>query len=182
MPRPLPVFSQSDYLIQAVDINSHTEWQTVQIQKSWLLQKPTDLDLHCLQRQGISALSRTRVKILIYIRNRAKGVCNCWLGDEWKTKPWYGTCRVFPNSDFGRFYPENHALDLQKLRHEYQMMQRWSIKNLFIYCSVFKSICHLVKTDYHAKLWLSWYYHNKRNPYHNTITIKGLTSRCITIL
>ena len=26
----------------------------MQIQISWLLQKPTDLDLHCLQRQGIS--------------------------------------------------------------------------------------------------------------------------------
>ena len=29
----------------------------------WLLQKPTDLDLHCLQRKGISGFSRTRVKI-----------------------------------------------------------------------------------------------------------------------
>ena len=35
----------------------------MQIQISWLLQKPTDLDLHCLQRQGISGLSRTRVKV-----------------------------------------------------------------------------------------------------------------------
>ena len=26
-----------------------------------LIQKPTDLDLHCLQRQGISGFSRTRV-------------------------------------------------------------------------------------------------------------------------
>ena len=33
----------------------------MQIQISWLLQ-PTYLDLHCLQRQGISGLSRTRVK------------------------------------------------------------------------------------------------------------------------
>ena len=47
MPRPLLIFSQSDYLIQIIDTNSNTEWQTVQIQK------PTDLDLHCLQRQGI---------------------------------------------------------------------------------------------------------------------------------
>ena len=39
--------------IQIADINSHTEWQTVQIQISWLLlQKPTDLDLHYLQKQG----------------------------------------------------------------------------------------------------------------------------------
>ena len=37
-------------------------WQTVQIQISWLLQKPTDLDLQCLQRQGISGFSRTRIK------------------------------------------------------------------------------------------------------------------------
>ena len=47
MPGPFQIFNQSDYLIQVVDINSHTEWQTVQIQISWLLQKPTDLDPHC---------------------------------------------------------------------------------------------------------------------------------------
>ena len=35
----------------------------MQIQVSRLLQKPADLDLHCLQRQGISGLSRTRVKL-----------------------------------------------------------------------------------------------------------------------
>ena len=43
MPHQVLLFSQSDYLIQIVDINSHTEWQRVQIQISWLLQKPTDL-------------------------------------------------------------------------------------------------------------------------------------------
>ena len=62
MPCPL---SQSDSLIQIVDINSDTKWQTVQIQISWLLQKPTDLDLHCLQRQSISGLCRTRVKLTL---------------------------------------------------------------------------------------------------------------------
>ena len=64
MPRPLLIFSQSDYLIQVVDTNSNTEWQTVQIQIRWLLQKPADLDLHCLQRQGISGFCRKRVKLL----------------------------------------------------------------------------------------------------------------------
>ena len=34
----------------------------MQIQISWLLQKPTYLDLYCLQKQGISGFSRTRVK------------------------------------------------------------------------------------------------------------------------
>ena len=32
MPHPFLIFSPSDYLIQVVDINSHTQWQTVQIQ------------------------------------------------------------------------------------------------------------------------------------------------------
>ena len=35
----------------------------MQIQISWLLQKPTDLDLHYLQSQGVSGFSRTRVKL-----------------------------------------------------------------------------------------------------------------------
>ena len=49
-----------------VDINSLTEWHTVQIQISWL-QKPTALDLHCLQRQDISGFSRTRVKEILSV-------------------------------------------------------------------------------------------------------------------
>ena len=61
MPCPLLIFSQSDYLIQVVDTNSNTEWQTVQIQISW----PTDLDLHYLQRQDISGFSRTRANICV---------------------------------------------------------------------------------------------------------------------
>ena len=38
-----------------------TELKTVEIQISWLLKKPTDLDLHCLQRQGISGFT---IKVL----------------------------------------------------------------------------------------------------------------------
>ena len=38
----------------------------MQIQIGWLLQKPADLDLHCLQRQGISRLSSTRVKSYLF--------------------------------------------------------------------------------------------------------------------
>ena len=77
MPLPLPIFSQSVYLIQVVDINSHTEWQTVQIQISWLLQKPTNLDLHCLQRQGISRFSRTRVSHQVTKGNRQWDYFQC---------------------------------------------------------------------------------------------------------
>ena len=56
MSRPFLIFSQSDYLIQVVDANSNTEWKIVQIQIS-----NSDLDQHCLQRQGISEFSRTRI-------------------------------------------------------------------------------------------------------------------------
>ena len=65
MPCPFLIVSQPHHLIQIVDTNSHTEWQTVQIQISWPLQKPADLDLHCFQKQDISEFSRTRVKVSI---------------------------------------------------------------------------------------------------------------------
>ena len=76
MLRLLLIVSQSDHLIQVVDMNSHIKWQTVQMQicseatdpvqvQISCLQKPTDLDLHCLQKQGISGFSRTRVKVII---------------------------------------------------------------------------------------------------------------------
>ena len=39
----------------------------MQIQIGWLLQKSADLDLHCLQRQGIFGFSKTRVKHLLFL-------------------------------------------------------------------------------------------------------------------
>ena len=36
MPHPLQNFNQSGFLIQVVDTNSHTKWQTVQIRISWM--------------------------------------------------------------------------------------------------------------------------------------------------
>ena len=39
MPRPLLIFSQSDYLIQVVDTSLYIQWQTVQILITWLLQQ-----------------------------------------------------------------------------------------------------------------------------------------------
>ena len=61
MSHPLLIFGQSDYLIQVVITNSHTKCYIVQSHISWLFLKPTDLDLRCLQKQGISRFSRTRV-------------------------------------------------------------------------------------------------------------------------
>ena len=74
MPHQLLIFSQSDWLIQTDAINSHTSWQTVQIQISWLFQKPTDLDLHCLQRQGISGFKRTKAKKFISYTEKNMGI------------------------------------------------------------------------------------------------------------
>ena len=78
---PISTCQQSDYLIQTVDIKSHAEWQTVSIQISWLLQKPTDLDLHCLQRLGIPRFSRARVKPSLILDYN-------WLCHEWLTQFW----------------------------------------------------------------------------------------------
>ena len=38
----------------------------MQVQISWLLKKPTDLDLHCLHKQSIARFSRTRCKSNTY--------------------------------------------------------------------------------------------------------------------
>ena len=58
MPCPLLISSQSDYLIWVFDRNLIFNDKTVQIQISWLLQKPADLDLHCLLRQDMSCSAR----------------------------------------------------------------------------------------------------------------------------
>ena len=83
MPHPLLISSQSDYLIQVFDRNSYIfKWQTVQIQISWLLKKPTDLDLHCLLRQGMSCSAREGLKVrrqwhefLELIKDNIKSFC-----------------------------------------------------------------------------------------------------------
>ena len=50
----------------------------MQIQISWLLQKPTDLDLHCLQRQGISRFSRTGDKKGTSYSQTRLCICHFW--------------------------------------------------------------------------------------------------------
>ena len=80
MSRPILILSQLDNLIQVVDTNSHTSWQTVQIQIGWLLKKQTGLDLYCLQRLGISGFSRTTVNrkldTLVVCMTRLSQCCN----------------------------------------------------------------------------------------------------------
>ena len=97
MPRTLLIVSQSDSLIQIVDINFNSEWQTVHIQISWLS------GFACLQRQGISGFSMTRVNdnricliLLLVLQTRDPVYCSknqgriqsgwwCWwcVGEGW---------------------------------------------------------------------------------------------------
>ena len=74
MPRPLLISSQSDYLIRVFDRNTHIWWQTVQIQISWLLQKPTDLDLHCLLRQGMSCSAREGLIMVLILLHSLESI------------------------------------------------------------------------------------------------------------
>ena len=85
MPHPLLIVSQSDYLIQIVNTNPYTQWQTVQIQISWLL-KPTYLDLHCI----------TKTRLFKYIEN--------FTSENWKfsdKKLWYFFIFLLKNIDCG---------------------------------------------------------------------------------
>ena len=66
MPSPLLIFSQSYCLHQIVNIKSQPEWQTVQIQISWLL-----IWIYTVcQRQSISGFSRTRVNSINWITKK----------------------------------------------------------------------------------------------------------------
>ena len=80
MPHPLLIFSQSGCLIQIVAKNLHTWWQTVQIQISWLLQKPADLDLHCLQNRVYPGSTGLRLKCQenLYLKMSTVYVV-CWI-------------------------------------------------------------------------------------------------------
>ena len=55
------------------------------------MKKPADLDLHCLQKQGLSGFNRTRVNLLLFYKNK-KGYCNfrCFLSYSIHLKINYG--------------------------------------------------------------------------------------------
>ena len=59
------------------DRNSHIEWQTVQIQISWLLSKPTDLDFHRLLRQGMSCSAREGLSKCLFSYTEPPTVFRC---------------------------------------------------------------------------------------------------------
>ena len=71
MPRPLLIFSQSDYLFQVVaNRYKFTYLMTNSAdpdQLASLLKKPTDLDLHCLQRQDYPGSAGLGLKLEIHM-------------------------------------------------------------------------------------------------------------------
>ena len=60
----------------------------MQIQISWLLQKPADLDLHCLQKQDISGFSRTRVKRGFLFRREANTILREMYNGKSESRPY----------------------------------------------------------------------------------------------
>ena len=74
MPYPFQIFSQSDYLDPDCWYK-FAYWMTNSADPDQLASKPTDLDLHCLQSQGISGFSRTRVKACVHLHEPACQVC-----------------------------------------------------------------------------------------------------------
>ena len=47
----LAVSAHPSCMIPFVTLDTRAQWKTVWIMISWLLQKPTDLDLHCFQHR-----------------------------------------------------------------------------------------------------------------------------------
>ena len=47
----------------------------MQIQISWLLQKPTELDLHCLLRQGMSCSAREGLSPAVFYKAQLTFIC-----------------------------------------------------------------------------------------------------------
>ena len=103
----LLLFSQSDCLIRIVAIYSYSLWQTVQIQISWLLQKPADLDLHCLQRQGTSGVQQDKGKLntilVLKLREHSVNVSKIFWMSGKQCIPWvYTVCSCLSVKIFSR--------------------------------------------------------------------------------
>ena len=84
------------------------------IQIRWLL-KPSDLDLHCLQRQGISGFNRTRVQLLYFLCFFLSTHCFYYFSTDSKLekkkkfKPFQKVRNFFRGSSKKRFKGEGDA-------------------------------------------------------------------------
>ena len=94
MPRSFQIFSQSDYLIQIFYINSHTEWQTVQIQINWLLRSQLIwIYIVCKGRVYPGSAGQELMDTAVYIvwtenaHIRLHG-CACWAGPRCPHMTW----------------------------------------------------------------------------------------------
>ena len=128
----------------------------MQIQISWLLQKLTDLDLHCLQRQSIYRFSRTRVHNasanFIMLHHTLK-VCG-YLQQNW-TKLTSGShlplVNASPLSGLDTIHLENFDADAQIFIGENEKWtNRWKNKqkkasSLSHYTRVIPNICTKVQ-------------------------------------
>ena len=123
----------------------------MQIQISWLLQKPTDLDLHCLHRQGISGFSRTRVNSQCMFIAGAAGISMCivhwwtcalsghWV--DWAVKPQHKQTR--PRSFCTFHLQKPWILGSAQLRHMLCLVLifPWRITRYIFSCCVPMCVC-----------------------------------------
>ena len=87
---PVPLFHLLYYMylfyLFSLSLGDDTKWPTrvdVLLNRTTIkiLKMPTDLDLHCLQRQGVSRFSKTRVSHKYSIRERFHGTSVCLKSD-----------------------------------------------------------------------------------------------------
>ena len=97
------------------------------------LQKPTDLDLHCLQRQGISRFSRTRVNTGYFLIQVAfKTGLTVWLGVDVEGK----------YSQLNRQYYLAHTMQKCVFRHKQTEKAQIRLR-MHAFCTFLKAIFHL---------------------------------------
>ena len=109
MPRPLLIFSQSDYLIQVVDINSHTQWQTVQIQIVGFFQLIWIYTV-CKGRTRVKSLFTWRIKTFYRVELKVDD----W-DEHWNSKRASEDLHcIDSNSGYGKLIPLCNSLGIIK--------------------------------------------------------------------
>ena len=135
MPRLLLIFSQSDYLIQIVDRNSHTYWQTVQIRSAGFFRSQL-IWIYSVCKGRVYPVSVGQGLTLTYVA--------CWVKKACRQS--FKMFLVFP--------PRKLVLTFHANCPSYADYLAWNVKALYMYLAKIRkisSICNLLNF-----LW-EWY-------------------------
>ena len=119
------------------------------IQISWILQNPTDLDLHCLQRQGISEFSMTRVKEFQWVPTTYMYYChkfyhfqqdthNVHFWDDPEKSENCFSWEIRQNMNFFFYKKKNTYLEVPK----YRLYLQWESFHSCSFCTATGGVCH----------------------------------------